>query len=133
MGAAQRKDLVAAVLEFAQQQGYSTFNAGTFVNISGGAFDDREVAKVLDRLYVEKKLIKLNDGRFLSTNAMREIKERVVELIHKKGSISIHDCREALGFGRMRAIPILDYLDSMGLTRRAGDVRILAIIGDHSD
>jgi selenocysteine-specific elongation factor len=56
---------------------------------------------------------------------MQEIQEKVKELILRKGSLTIHDSREILGYGRSRAIPIFEYLDAMGLTCRVGDIRIL--------
>jgi selenocysteine-specific elongation factor len=126
MSSSQRKDLISTVIEFAQRQGHATFNVGTFCDLYGECFNDREVARALDCLHSQKKLIRLNDGRFLSVEAMQEIIRKITGLIIKKGNMSLNDCREVLGYGRMRAIPILDYLDSIGLTRREGSVRVLA-------
>ncbi len=120
------KDLIEKVLEFAREQGYSTFNAEAFWKSQSESFDFREVLKVLDQLHAQKRLIRLNDRRFLSVEAMQEIEEKIRELIMRNGSMAISDCQEIFGYGRKRGIPILDYLDSIGLTCRVGNVRVLA-------
>jgi selenocysteine-specific elongation factor len=62
---------------------------------------------------------------------MEEIKEKVTELIHRKGKLAIQDSREILGYGRSRAIAVFEYLDAIGLTCRVGDVRVLSLEYDH--
>jgi selenocysteine-specific elongation factor len=120
---------VEKLVEFARDRGCATFSAGTFWKLHGEGFAHREVEKVLDHLHAQKKLVRLNDDRFLTAEAMQEIKEKVTELLLRKGSLAIQDCKEIFGYGRTRAIPVLDYLDSIGLTCRVGDVRILASEG----
>jgi len=120
-----REKLIEQLVEFAKKQGCGTFSAGTFWKIHGEGSEYREVEKVLDHLHAQKKLVRLNDGRFLTTEAMQEIKEKVTELILRKGSLSLQDSKEILGYGRTRGIPVLDYLDTSGLTSRIGDKRVL--------
>ncbi|MEJ2717939.1 MAG: selenocysteine-specific translation elongation factor, partial [Deltaproteobacteria bacterium] len=122
---AHRKRLLENVVEFAKNQGNTTFSAGTFWKLHGDGFAHKDVETVLDHLHTQNKLVRLNDDRFLATEALEEIKHKVTDLIRRKGSLSIHDCREIFGYGRTRALPILDYLDDIGLTSRMGDVRVL--------
>ncbi|MEW6138024.1 MAG: selenocysteine-specific translation elongation factor [Thermodesulfobacteriota bacterium] len=123
---AQRERLVQKVSEFARERGIATFSVGTFKKLLGGNVSYREVEKVFDHLHAQKRLIRLNDDRFLAVEAMTEIKEKVTDLIMQKGSLAIGDCQDIFGYGRTRAIPVLDYLDSIGLTCRVGEVRVLA-------
>ncbi|MGO9567751.1 MAG: selenocysteine-specific translation elongation factor, partial [Desulfomonilaceae bacterium] len=95
-----RERLVEKLVEFAKKQGYETFSAGTFWKIHGEGFEHREVEKVLDHLHAQKKLVRLNDGRFLTIEAMQEIKEKVTELILQKGSLTLQDSKVILGYGR---------------------------------
>jgi selenocysteine-specific elongation factor len=122
----QWEKLVGMVVEFATNQGYETFSAGTFRSLHREAFALGDIENVLDHLRAQKKLVRLNDDRFLAAEALQEIKEKVRELILRKGSLGIQDCREIFGYGRTRAIPVLEYLDTIGLTRRIGDVRVLS-------
>ena len=117
--------LVEMVGEFAKNQGYATFSVGTFWKLYGEGFTHRDVEKVVDHLHAQKKLVRLNDGRFLTAEAIAEIKEKVVELIHRKGKLTLQDSKEVLGYGRSRAIAVFEYLDAIGLTCRAGDARLL--------
>ena len=123
---AQRERLVQKVSEFARERGIATFSVGTFKKLHGGNVSYREVEKVLDHLHAQKKLIRLSDDRFLAVEAMTEIKEKVTDLILRKGSLAISDCQDIFGYGRTRAIPVLDYLDSIGLTCRVGELRVLS-------
>lgn len=123
---AQLEKLMDKVIEFARSQGYGTFSVGTYWKLHGDGFAFKDVEKIVDRLEAQKKLIRLRDDRFITTEAMQEIQQKVKELILRKGSFSIHDSREILGYGRTRAIAIFDYLDSIGLTRRVGDNHVLA-------
>jgi selenocysteine-specific elongation factor len=122
----QREKLVEKVVEFAKNQGYATFSAGTYKKLYGDNFTYRDVEKVMNHLHAQKKLVRLNDDRFITTEAMQEIQEKVKELILRKGSLTLHDSWEILGYGRSRAIAIFEYLDTtVGLTCRVGDVRVL--------
>jgi selenocysteine-specific elongation factor len=79
----------------------------------------------LNYLKGQGKLSILGDKRFLSVEAVEEAKKRVGDVIRQKGSFMIPDCKEALGYGRTVAIPVLEYLDTIGFTRREGDLRVL--------
>jgi len=54
------------------------------------------------------------------------IVERALELIRTAGpsGMTVSDVRQALGTSRKYAVPLLEYLDARGLTRRVGDVRV---------
>lgn len=84
-----------------------------------------EVQRVLDYLHTQKRLIRLNNRRFITHDAMAVIKERVKNLIRLKGGLTIEDGKEVLGYGRTVGIPVFEYLDSINFTQRKDDMRIL--------
>ena len=57
--------------------------------------------------------------------ALETIKNLVGHAIIKKGALRLSDAKEVLGYGRMGAVPVLDYLDQIGFTVRKGNTRIL--------
>jgi len=120
-----KRKLIDRLTEFAAKQGHASFSAGTFYDSCGDGILWRDVQKALNYLHTQEKLVRLNDGRYLTSEAMKEIGERVRALILRKGSLSIKDSLEILGYGRSRGVPVLDYLDSIGLTCRVGNVRVL--------
>ena len=73
----------------------------------------------------QNRLVRVNDGRFLSVETLEEIKLKITEVIHQKGLFTIPDCTPVLGYGRTVAIPILEYLDVEGFTIRLEDGRVL--------
>lgn len=125
-----KKQLIEKLKEFAASQGYTSFSVGTFHKLHGEDIQWRDVQKALDYLHAQKKIVRLNDGRYLTCEALQEIGEKVRTLIQRKGSLTIKDATEILGYGRFRTVPVLDHLDTIGLTRRIGDGRILKS-GDH--
>ena len=79
-----------------------SFSAGTFWKLHGESFTHREVEKVLDHLHAQKKLVRLKDGRYLTVEALQEIKQKVRELIQRKGSLTLQDGAAILGYGRSK-------------------------------
>jgi selenocysteine-specific elongation factor len=58
-----------------------------------------------------------------------KMKETVRSFITKQGSASTSQIRQELKTSRRIIVPLLEYLDRRGITRRVGDQRILAKIG----
>lgn len=113
------------MLDYARSLGCITFNARTLCELHWKTFKVNEIRGLLEYLRAKRKLVRLSDGRYLTSEAMEEIKQRVTDLITRKGSLRVQDSWKILGYGRNRAIPVLDYLDFIGLTRRINDVRVL--------
>ena len=51
--------------------------------------------------------------------------DKIKQLIHEKGSVSVAQVRDHLNTSRRYTLAILEHLDSMGITIRRGDVRVL--------
>lgn len=63
-------------------------------------------------------------GIAYESGVLRDIEQRIVELI-ARGPATVAQARDAIGTSRKYAVPLLEYLDSTGLTRRQGDTRVL--------
>lgn len=65
------------------------------------------------------------DGVYFSASAIAKAAELVADLLERSpDGITASAVREALGTTRKFAIPLLEHLDSTGVTRRRGDVRV---------
>jgi len=53
------------------------------------------------------------------------MKSQVAEFISKNGPATVSQLRQALGSSRRVMVPLLERLDREGITRRAGDKRML--------
>jgi len=121
----EHEKLVALILRHAHESGFIHFSADTFWKMCTSLFDKNEIVKMLDYLAHQKKLVRLNNGRFLTSQAMEQIKEKVRQVIIRKGNLTLADSKEILGYGRTGGIPVLEYLDEIGFTSRRGDERVL--------
>jgi selenocysteine-specific elongation factor len=59
------------------------------------------------------------------TPALLARAEELVRASAAPPGLTVSSFREALGTSRKYALPILEYFDSRGITRRQGDVRVL--------
>ena len=56
----------------------------------------------------------------------QEAVERIRAYLQARGTISAAEARDWLGTNRKIAVAILEKMDALGITRRVGDVRVLA-------
>jgi len=120
-----RERLIVMLLDYARESGFVPFSADTFWKLHGRQHNKNEIRRLLGYLHVQGRLIRLSNRRFMSPQAMEQIKIRVKMLIKRNGVLTIGDCKEVLGYGRTVGVPVLEYLDSIGFTRREGGTRTL--------
>ncbi|MGA8347764.1 MAG: SelB C-terminal domain-containing protein, partial [Isosphaeraceae bacterium] len=83
------------------------------------------VPELLVLLRDEQKLAELSSGLFLDFDVEAELRRKVIERLSTGSTMTMADLRDLLGTTRKYAVPIGEYLDRIGLTRREGDVRKL--------
>jgi selenocysteine-specific elongation factor len=82
--------------------------------------------KIVRFMLQQNMLIELPDNILLEKKRYESIKREIIDFLEKKGEISIQDINSLFGFSRKYTIPLLQYLDIKGITRREGNVRVLA-------
>ena len=70
------------------------------------------------------ELVKI-DGFFLTSAQAQEARTRVRDAIEEAGPMTVAQIRDLLGTSRKYAVPLCEWLDRTGATRRQGDVRTL--------
>ncbi|MFP4481342.1 MAG: selenocysteine-specific translation elongation factor [Thermovirgaceae bacterium] len=83
---------------------------------------EKHLKEALDMLKVQKKLFTLQGGYVIDRHSLSEV---VKTLSTIDGDITIGAVRDATGSSRKFILPILELLDSMGITRRVQEKRIL--------
>jgi len=81
-------------------------------------------APVVRYLLQQKQLLELPDGILLESEQFTEIQQFVVTLLIQKGQVTIQEIAARFGFSRKYSIPLMNYLDRLGITRREGDMRV---------
>jgi selenocysteine-specific elongation factor len=64
------------------------------------------------------------DGVIFTATALGAARQRVIDVLAERGSITVADVRDALDSSRKYVVPIVGWLDRTGVTRRRGDDRI---------
>ena len=59
-----------------------------------------------------------------SADALALARQKVIDVLAQRGTITVSDVRDALGSSRKYVVPIVGWLDRTGVTRRRGDDRI---------
>lgn len=81
----------------------------------------RSIEKLLAHLVAQKKIFESADGFYIHSHWLEEIIQR---LRHSgKRELTVGEFKEMTGLSRKYAIPLLELLDRMGITRRTGSIR----------
>jgi len=78
---------------------------------------------VVRHLVARGQLLKLPSGLILAASALAELRRQLIESPWERFSVA--DFKDRFGLTRKWAIPLLEYLDSAGATRRLGDERMV--------
>ena len=119
------EQLAVALLAYSRKTGLTPFSADTFWKEHGKVHEKDSVKELLNYLYHRRKLVRLNDQRYLSLEALERIKSRVENFIASHGCVRVADGKAILGYGRWGGVHVFDYLDKIGFTSRVGDKRLL--------
>ncbi len=84
-----------------------------------------QVQRVLRILTEQQKLIRVDQDLLFHTEAVAAAKERLVSYIQQNGGLESVKFKYLLDTSRKYAIPLLDYFDKIGVTRRVGYTRHL--------
>ncbi|MBS3955974.1 MAG: selenocysteine-specific translation elongation factor [Clostridiales bacterium] len=87
--------------------------------------DEKTAARILGRMAAEGAVVRLSVLLHFDAEAIADAAARVERHLREKGSASPAELRDVLGVSRKYTLPLLEYFDATGLTRREGDARVL--------
>ncbi len=87
--------------------------------------ENPEYQKILLFLLQQERLVELKEGILYRKEDFEKIIQKIKELISQKGPATVSQIREHLNISRKYAVPILEKLDELGITKREGDKRVL--------
>ncbi len=85
---------------------------------------EKKLAKVIELLKERGEILEIENYLF-AQKKVEEAKEILVSLLKEKGEITASCYRQKLATTRKYIIPLLNYFDGQGITKRKGDVRVL--------
>jgi selenocysteine-specific elongation factor len=81
---------------------------------------------VLGRLAADGRIVRVSSELHFSADAIAAARQALVSHLETRpGGSTTSELREVLGVSRKYAVPLLEYFDAQGVTRREGDARVL--------
>lgn len=122
LSANQRK-LKDKIVEAHVAAGFAPPEPKEFANQAGG--NAAALKDIFEVACAEGFLVRVTDEIYLSAEADAEMRRRVTERLQNGPGATVAEIRDLLGTTRKYAVPVCEYLDRIGLTARAGDLRVL--------
>jgi selenocysteine-specific elongation factor len=99
---------------------------GSFAGQAGG--NAASLKDLFDVCVAEGHLVRVTDDLYLHADAEAEMRRLVSEKLAQGSGMTVAEIRDLLGTTRKYAVPLCEYLDRVGVTRREGDLRLLATV-----
>ncbi len=96
----------------------------SFTNLAGGI--QQVVNDLFDVCVAEGLLVKVTEEIYLHADSEADMRRRVQEKLTSGAGLTVAEIRDLLGTTRKFAVPLCEYLDRVGVTRREGDLRFVA-------
>ncbi len=109
-------DIEKAVLD----AGFEFIDGAVLLGMAGGG---DSLASYMNILLERGAVVRVSQDGFIHGDRFSELLEWLGERLAGGGTVSIGDFKESFGFSRKYAVPLLEYLDDRGITRREGNVR----------
>jgi len=93
--------------------------------MAGTRATEPEIRKALRLLVEQQRLVRIDQDMHLHAEALADARARLIAYIHENGNLESVKFKYVLDTTRKYAIPLLDYFDKIGLTRRVGYTRYL--------
>ena len=85
----------------------------------------RRVRELLDLATARGQLVRVAEDIWLHADRWKELVAQVTAAIRERGGLTVAEIRTMLDSSRKYVVPIVEYLDATGITRRIGDRRVL--------
>jgi selenocysteine-specific elongation factor len=91
--------------------------------------DQKHLSDILKLMVKEGTLVRISDSMYLTASVYNEMIGKLKDFFRKKPEMTVAEFRDILATTRKYALPILEYLDSIKVTLRVGDIRKLLLKG----
>jgi selenocysteine-specific elongation factor len=94
--------------------------------------NERHMRELMDLAAARGQLVRIAEDIWLHERRWAELLEKVQAAIRERGGVTVSEIRTLLNSSRKYVVPIAEYLDSVGITRRVGDRRVLGPKADQA-
>jgi selenocysteine-specific elongation factor len=125
LGANLRKLKDKMVAAF-QEARFQPPDPATFASQAGG--NAANLKDIFDVCVAEGFLVPVTEDIYLHTDSEADMRRLISEKLAAGSGLTVAEIRDLLGTTRKFAVPLCEYLDRVGVTRREGDLRYLAVV-----
>ena len=90
-----------------------------------GQLGQRDVKEVVSFLLKEHVLVKVKEDLYFHAKAIEDLKKKLVAFLTDHAEITTSEFKQMTGVSRKYMIPLFEYFDSMQITMRVGEKRVL--------
>jgi len=120
----KEEELLTRILEAYRS---AAFQPPSVTQITGQATRNQAaVPQLIDLAVAEGDLVTISPGIYLHADVETQMRFELASRLADEGGLTVSQIRELLSTTRKFAVPLCEYLDRIGFTRREGDVRVLA-------
>jgi selenocysteine-specific elongation factor len=87
---------------------------------------DSAAQQALRFLRETDEVVEITADLVIARVAVEQMRDKIAALLRANGGATVSELRQALGSSRRVVVPLLEYFDRTGVTRRVGDKRVLA-------
>lgn len=107
-----------------KQAGFAPPDPESFANLAGG--NAAALKDIFEVSVAEGELVRVSPTLFLHVETEARMRQLIRERLASSPGMSVAEIRDLLGTTRKYAVPLCEYLDRCGTTKREGDLRVLA-------
>ncbi len=122
LNANQRK-LKEKIIAAHREAGFQPPDPASFAPQAGG--NAATLHDLFEVCVAEGELVRITEDIYLHRDAEAEMRRRLTERLANGPGMTVAEIRDLLGTTRKYAVPLCEYLDASGVTRREGDLRKL--------
>ena len=115
--------LEQAILAYIGERRYNVFDLQDMIDHL--AVDPRKARTAYARLLKDQQVIRYSEGRCLEASALDQIQATLTAELNRATRLTTAEIKTLLDIPRNALIELLEYLDSIGFTRRDGTYRVL--------
>ncbi|WP_432408941.1 selenocysteine-specific translation elongation factor [Wukongibacter sp. M2B1] len=93
--------------------------------VVGNGVKDKEIKDIMEVLISSSLIVKVSDEVLLDIDSYNKAKKLLVDFLRENEAIALSDFRDILNTSRKYVVPILEHFDSIKLTKRVEDKRVL--------
>ncbi|MCD6327420.1 selenocysteine-specific translation elongation factor [bacterium] len=116
--------MVTARLEKAGTSPVDMTAIATEVKTKFSDADEKQLREVINYLVQSGAVIRVSTQLLITTEGLKRATKSIIKHLSKNRTMTIADCRDLLTSSRRFVVPLLEFLDGVGITRREGDVRL---------